>query len=130
MGLNNNVSKIELLLRQKEIELQISTAIDEDDIETKLKEYALLKRSSLDQHAIKFWAERKSSHKELYELSLITNSVPITQVSVERAFSSLAFILSPLRNSLAQDTLENILLIRLNRDVFMKVPLLQENEDY
>lgn len=126
---HDNVSNIELLLRQKESELQMTTAIDEDNIEKKLREYALLKRSSLSQHAIQYWSDRKSLHKELYKLSMITNSVPITQVSVERAFSSLAFILSPLRNSLGEDTLENILIIRLNKDVFIKIPsLILEDE--
>lgn len=111
------------------MELQISADIDADHVEDKLNEYARSKRCTLDTNPIKYWSDRKTSDKELYELSLITNSVPITQVSVERAFSSLAFILSPLRNSLASDTLENILLVRLNKEVFLALPLLEESDD-
>lgn len=97
---------MEMLLRRKEIESQITTQNEADGVASKLKEYALSKRCSLQSNPIKYWADRKTSCKELYELFLITNSVPITQVSVERAFSSLAFILSPARNSLASETLD------------------------
>lgn len=116
-----------MMLRKKEIELQSTFVNYADGVANELKEYAKSKRCSLGMNPIRYWAERKTSHKELYELFLITNSVPITQVSVERAFSSLAFILSPARNSLASDTLENILLVRLNREIFLELPLIHED---
>lgn len=118
-----------MILRKKEIELQFTAVNDTDDVANELKEYAKSKRCSLETSPIKYLADRKKSHKELYELFLVTNSVPITQVSVERAFSSLAFILSPARNSLASDTLENILLVRLNREIFLELPLIHEDGD-
>lgn len=128
-GSTRNVSKMEMVLRQKEAEMQISASLDRDNIESKLKDYALLKRSPPDENVFSYWVERKSQNKELYELSTITNSVPITQVSVERAFSSLAFIFTALRNSLAPETLENLLLIRLNKDIFDKLPLIYDIND-
>lgn len=120
---------MEMLLRKREIELQITADNDADNIANKLNEYSLSKRCPLEINPIRYWADRKTSHKELYELFLITNSVPITQVSVERAFSSLAFILNPLRNSLASDTLENILLVRMNEEVFLSLPSIDETDD-
>lgn len=42
-------------------------------------------------------------------------SVPATQVSVERLFSGLKFILSPLRTNINEHILENQLLVRANR---------------
>lgn len=123
---NDGVSKIELLLRLKEQEMELLDDVRDDDIGLKLREYSLTKRSALDRSAIDYWAERKHTNKELYELSTITNSVPITQVSVERPFSALAFILSPLRNSLSAESLENILLIRLNKEVFLNIPTIHE----
>lgn len=123
------VSKMELFLRQKEIEMQSIAEDGADEIANKLHEYSRTKRCALGMNPIEYWSKRKASHKESYELSMITNSVPITQVSVERAFSSLAFILNPLRNSLAPDTLENILVVRLNKEVFLSLPLLDQCDE-
>lgn len=117
------VSKIELLLRQKEIESQESRAIEDVPILNEIKKFGLVKRSALCERTIDFWAQNKTTFKEVYELAKIVHAVPVTQVTVERAFSSLAFILTALRNSLHADTLENILLIRLNKEIFEKIPL-------
>lgn len=67
------------------------------------------------------WKARKSTHPELYELAMVILAAPSTQVSVERAFSALALVLSDLRTGLSDDTLQNILMIKLNGDVFEKV---------
>lgn len=122
-------SKMEMILRRKEFEMQLSTSLDKDNIESKLNEYALLKRCAPDKNIFQYWTEMKSKHAELYELSTITNSVPVTQVTVERAFSSLAFIFTALRNSLSAETLENLLLIRLNKDIFDELPLIYDIND-
>lgn len=119
------LSKIEMMLRQKEIENQDQDflSVENEHIVSELKKFGMVKRSPLHEKAIDFWAKNKSTFKEIYELAEIVNAVPVTQVTVERAFSSLAFILTALRNSLHADTLENILLIRLNRDIFENIPL-------
>ncbi|CAK9296366.1 unnamed protein product [Gordionus sp. m RMFG-2023] len=54
-------------------------------------------------------------HPELYILSKILFAVPATQVSVERSFSHLKFILSPHRSRMSEQLLEDIMLIRLNK---------------
>lgn len=53
---------------------------------------------------------------ELYKLATVIHSVPPTQTSVERAFSAMALILNPLKTRLSDKNLENMLLIRLNRE--------------
>lgn len=45
---------------------------------------------------------------ELYQLASIVLAVPAMQVSVERAFSSLKFILAPQRSNISEDTLEDM----------------------
>lgn len=117
------VSKMEILLRQKEIENQDDDTIEDEPIMNELKKFGLVKRSPLTLNTIDFWARNKSTFKEVYELAKIVNAVPVTQVTVERAFSSLAFILTALRNSLHAETLENILIIRLNKEIFENIPL-------
>jgi len=57
----------------------------------------------------------KKSHPELYALSKISCTFPVTQVSVERSFSGLKFILSPHRSKMTAELLEKVLLIRANR---------------
>lgn len=63
---------------------------------------------------LEYWKGQKFEKLELYNLSQILMAVPATQVSVERLFSNLAFIYSPLRSKLSENILESILLIRTN----------------
>lgn len=63
------------------------------------------------------WVARKFSHPELYSVAMVILAIPSTQVTVERAFSALAIVLSDLRTGLGEDTLANILLIKLNADI-------------
>lgn len=67
------------------------------------------------------WRARKSTHPELYELAMVILAAPSTQVSVERAFSALNLVFSDLRCGLSDEVLQNILLIKLNGDVFDKI---------
>lgn len=77
----------------------------------------------LDEHTLDFWkrSEVKKKFPEVYGLSILVNAVPVTQVSVERAFSIVAFILSNRRCQLAEKTLNDILLIRLNKQLFENI---------
>ena len=54
--------------------------------------------------------------KQLEEPLLTTAKVPITQISVERLFSSMKFILSDQRLSMTQELLESILYLRANAE--------------
>ncbi|KAI8126496.1 putative AC transposase [Lucilia cuprina] len=65
-------------------------------------------------NVLNFWKDRKYSDPELYALSNVCFAIPPTQVSVERAFSSLKFVLTENRNRLSKETLDNILLVKLN----------------
>lgn len=64
---------------------------------------------------LKFWSTAiRFEYFALYKLSRVLLAVPATQASVERAFSGLHFILNDYRTRLGDESLENILLIRLN----------------
>lgn len=67
---------------------------------------------------LEYWEENKSYKPELYELAKILYAIPPTQCSVERAFSALALVLTPLRTKLSDQLLENILIVRLNKTIF------------
>ncbi|KAF0751313.1 zinc finger BED domain-containing protein RICESLEEPER 1-like isoform X2, partial [Aphis craccivora] len=61
-----------------------------------------------------YWSLKEKEMPELYEISQILMSIPATQVSVERTFSTLKFILSDLRGNLSPALLESILIIKCN----------------
>ena len=67
------------------------------------------------------WVNRRTTHPELYAVATMVMSVPPTQASVERAFSALALVLSPHRSTMGEDTLENILLVKLNEELYLQI---------
>ncbi|KAE9521652.1 hypothetical protein AGLY_017948 [Aphis glycines] len=84
-------------------------------IETLLKSFSIEeKRLCHLINILQFWKSKKLVYPELFELSNIVFSVPATQVSVERLFSGLKFVLSPYRCNISAKNLENQLLVRTN----------------
>lgn len=73
------------------------------------------------QTILDYWYGQKQAKPELYCLAAIALATPATQVSTERAFSTLAFILTKLRTRLSETDLANILLLRLNAELFQKI---------
>ena len=71
-----------------------------------------LKNNTKVDCAFHHWDEQGS--KVLSQLAWIVFAVPMTQVLVESLFSGVKFILSDLRNSLAEDTLQATMLQRTN----------------
>jgi len=66
--------------------------------ETLLKSFSIEeKRLCHKINILQFWKSKKLVYPELFELSNVVFSVPATQVSVERLFSGLKFVLSPYR---------------------------------
>lgn len=97
----------------------IATA-DENSLRTQLIEF--YQRETIlnfpkgeNKNILGYWSSAiRFEYDALYELSQILLSVPATQVSVERAFSALRFVLNDYRTRLSDDSLEQILLLKLN----------------
>ncbi|KAI8116039.1 hypothetical protein CVS40_11832 [Lucilia cuprina] len=87
----------------------------------------------VDTNVLHFWRNKQYSEPELYELSNICFAVPPTQVTIERAFSSLKLIMTDNRNRMKHETLENILLVKLNStyldQVIETLPLFEDDDD-
>lgn len=85
-----------------------------NDIIGKIQSFDNIKRVSVSANfnILDFW--QNYSVKELCDLAKIVFAVPATQVTVERAFSTLKFILSDKRSNIEDVLLEDILLINLN----------------
>lgn len=88
---------------------------------TQLRQIELESRQSYQYDVWNHWLTRKQTHPEFFAVAMVVLATPSNQVSVERAFSALALVLSDLRTGIAEKTLEEILLVKLNRSVFQNV---------
>lgn len=71
-------------------------------------------KQPLNTNVLEYWYKKRLTHPILSRLAHIVLGVPASQVSVERCFSVLKFILSDHRTRLQHDILQDIMLIRLN----------------
>ena len=62
------------------------------------------------------WNVIKQLEEPLLTTAKVLSAMPITQISVERLFSSMQFILSDQRLSMTQELLESILYLRANAE--------------
>lgn len=69
---------------------------------------------------LEYWEKIKSEEPELYKLAIVLFAIPVSQTSVERAFSSLSYIFNNYRSRLNPDVLSRVLITRLNHDLAPK----------
>lgn len=93
------------------------------NLKTRLEELTQKERIPISSNVLHYWEIFKLSDPEVSELAFTALATPVTQVSVERAFSALALILSHLRTRLSSKTLELLLLIKLNQDLLDEINL-------
>lgn len=74
-----------------------------------------------DSCMISFWESNKDKYPCLYKLAMAMFAIPPTEVAVERDFSKLQLIFTDRRCKLAEDLLEIILIIHLNKELFYEV---------
>ena len=91
-----------------------NNAMQRNSIMVLLNSFVNEHRLGKNENVLQYWEQFKESKRELYELSQVVLEVPATQVSIERAFPGLKYILSPLRTNMSEQLLEDILLIRSN----------------
>lgn len=83
-------------------------------IESEIDDFIKQPRVKPSTDILAFWNNKNCKQCELRKLANVILAVAPTQVSVERLFSGLKFILSPHRSKLNSDVIDNILIIRLN----------------
>ena len=105
---------LEALLKSKETTRRNTARRAANPIDAAIDSF--LSEPRLDQRAniLEYWHSRRITHPLLYALSKVALAVLATQVSVERLFSSLKFILSVQRSQLSEDLLNDILFLRAN----------------
>ncbi|KAM7280968.1 zinc finger BED domain-containing protein 4-like [Ixodes scapularis] len=108
---------LDALLRLKEAASrtqQASLKAADTSIRPLLDSFLREPRLKRPEDIFKYWENQKGLKPELYEVASVVLAVPATQVTVERAFSSLKFVLSPQRANLSEETLNSIMLVRNN----------------
>ncbi|KAH9636407.1 hypothetical protein HF086_006167 [Spodoptera exigua] len=76
-------------------------------------------RLPLNTNILTHWVSKGASiDPSLMKVVNVVFAAPATQVSVERLFSSVKFILNPLRSNMSGSLLKDIMLIRSNPDLF------------
>jgi hAT family C-terminal dimerisation region len=94
---------------------------NDDDVKRKISNLSNQAQLPLSGNVLLHWEIRRYDDPILYQLSQVILAVPPTQVSVERAFSALGLILTSRRNRLADNTINNLLVCKLNPDVFDQI---------
>ncbi|XP_068172121.1 zinc finger BED domain-containing protein 4-like [Antennarius striatus] len=105
--------EIDQLLMAKERE---TTVVQRDKIPivSVLDAYAREPRLKRNENILRYWASMAATNPDMQKLAMSVIALPVTQVSLKHAVSCLKFIFSPLRSSLNDRILEDILFIRLN----------------
>lgn len=67
---------------------------------------------------LEYWDKEKDDNNVLYRLAMVIFSIPPTEVQIERDFSKLNFVFSSRRCNLAEERLNDIMVINLNSDLF------------
>lgn len=83
----------------------------------KLENLCNAERMPFESDILRYWENIRHKDPELGNLIDVALSVPSSQVSVERAFSALSLILTKLRSKLSKETINNILLVKLNNNL-------------
>lgn len=65
-----------------------------------------------------FWQNSVATRPELFKLAAVILSIPPAEVTCERAFSTLNFVFNKLRNRLSDKSLQRIMFIKLNLELF------------
>lgn len=110
---------LESVLRSAEYDSENNNVLPPDHRFTlEIELFQKLQRVPMKKPIHEFWHESRKKIPILYDLASVIMAVPPTEVSVERNFSKLNFILNRFRSRLTDRELEKILYLSLNSDLF------------
>lgn len=125
LSVNNDTEDIlEKHLRTTHNSSERNTEEPQMILENSLKEIDELnkeKRLPTNYSVLKFWQENKEKYPLLFQVAEVMHAIPPTQVPVERSFSVLGLVYNSRRVQLKQEMLENIIHIKLNKDLAYQI---------
>lgn len=122
MSNNNNDNDENSLI--SDVNQHTQTEILQDTISNELHTFVQNKRTSAGNAALSFsdfWKSKKDTYPSLYQVVQYLLIIPPSQVTVERNFSTLSFVLNMRRAQINEHLLESILLIKLNNDLMYSI---------
>lgn len=112
---NDTLDEIQEEYRANNIESQQSSS---DSLFKEMSIYEIEKPYDIRAPVMKFWEENSDNYKLLRPLADLLHAVPSNQSCTERSFSSFSYIRSKHRMSMTAENLSNVLMVRLNKDLF------------
>lgn len=113
----HNISDLERMLQQTEKIRRLPQSFMEGKFEENLNKLRLEPRLPLSKNIIDHWHNIDASDTSLKKVASCVLAAPASQISVERLFKSVKFILNPLRTDIGGSLLQDILIIRANHDL-------------
>lgn len=121
---NLNINRIDQLL-----EAQLFASGQDQQSETHLcaeltmaiSTYISVTARSIKSDAIQFWKQNKHIHPQLYTLACVIFAIASSIGETERSFSGFAYIYNMKRMNLKPDNVTNIMMVRLNKDLFYQL---------
>lgn len=85
-----------------------------------LANYDGVKNVNLKHCVMDFWKHHKEQYPLIYPLACAIHAIPAGQALEERNFSSFGYLRSAKRASMKPKNLRNVLVVRLNKEIFYK----------
>lgn len=120
----NNENRINDTLDEIQDEFQAQRGENQIGTNNVLKEmsvYETEKQYDIRAPVMRFWEENSTKYPLLRPLADILHAVPSNQCRTEASFSSLSYIRNRYRMSLQPENLSNILMVRLNKDIYYEL---------
>lgn len=86
-----------------------------------MEKYERVPAYDIRANVMKFWQENKNTYPLLHQLAEILHAIPSNQCGTERSFSSFSYLRSRYRMSMSAENLSNILMVRLNKEIFYEL---------
>lgn len=124
---NSAYSKLTLHVDQLSNTSYLQAANQNRHMKAELLDLCEQQRQPFEIDVLDYWSKHSQRNLCLIRLVEVALAVPATQVSVERAFSALATVLTKLRSKLSNKSLSNILITKLNFELIDCSDLQLEN---
>lgn len=119
--LSTDTNKFSDTLDEIQEEFEACNNGNQSDTDLLLKEisiYETEKVYDIRAPVMQFWQENAHKYQLLRPLADILHAVPSNQCCTERSFSSFSYIRSKHRHAMLPQNVSNVLMIRLNKDVY------------
>lgn len=83
-----------------------------------LSVYETEKPFDIQKPVMSFWGDKKDKYPLLRPIAKLLHAIPSNQCCTERSFNSLSYIRSKYRMSMSPQNLSNVLMVRLNKDIY------------